>query len=115
MEWRQRDHNKVADHIANLTMEFNRPFSHRNKELIAAIRPGSANVLTFSDGGYRAEDNLASGAWVSYVLGGHCGDESSGVHLLAAEGILIDTPATAFLAELIAAESGLSFLHGLAK
>ena len=48
---------------------------------------------------------------MSYVLGGHWGD--SGVHLLAAEGILIETPANAFLAEIIAAESALSFMHSL--
>ena len=111
IEWRKREHNKIADCIANFTLKSKHSFSHRNEELLAAIRRGNANILTFSDGGYWAEDNLAVGAWVSYVLSGHWGD--SGVHLLAAEGIFIDTPANAFLAEMIAAESALSFMHSL--
>ena len=62
-------------------------------------------------GGYWPEDNQAAAAWASYVPGGHWGD--SGVHLLAAEGILIETPANAFLAEMIVAESALSFMYSL--
>ena len=50
---------------------------------------------------------------MSCVLGGHWGD--SGVHLLATEGFFINTPANAFFAENIAAESALSFLHSLSS
>ena len=73
IEWRKREHNKVADCIANLTLKSKHSFAHRNEELLVAIQPGNANFLTFSDGVYWAEDNLAAGAWVSYVLGGHWG------------------------------------------
>ena len=89
-------------------------FSYRNSELLRAISFGNANILTFSDGGYRPADNLAAGAWVSYVLGGHWGGGETDVHLLAAEGILIEAPATAFLAEVIAAESAMSFIREIA-
>ena len=60
---------------AKASADLKKPFSYRNKELEAATRAGNATILTFSDGGYWAGDNLAAGAWVSYVLGGHWGGQ----------------------------------------
>ena len=47
-------------------------------------------------------------------LWGHWGGGEEDVHLLAAEGILIEAPATAFLVEVIAAESAMSFIREIA-
>ena len=111
VEWRRREHNRVADFAANATMDDGQNFSYRNHELMHAIQAGNANILTFSDGGYRPREKVSAGAWVSYVLGGHWGSESTDVHLLAAEGIVIDNPTSAFFAELVAAGSAFAFLR----
>ena len=87
--------------------------SYRNENLIETIRPGNANILLFSDGGFWEDEGLASAAWVAYVLGGHWGDDDGVVHLLATEGVFIESNATSFLAEMMAAESALSFMHSL--
>ena len=50
---------------------------------------------------------------MAYVLGGHWGEGDQDVHLIATEGIFIDSRATAFFAEMTAAESALSFVHTL--
>ena len=94
-------------------MKHRKSFSYRNDELIAAIKPGNANILLFSDGGSWEDDAIASAAWVAYVLGGHWGEGDSDVHLLATEGIFINIRTTAFVAEMTAAESALSFAHTL--
>ena len=113
MEWRRREFNKVADHVANETIKHRKSFSYCNKDLREAIRPGNANILVFSDGGAWAEARVGASAWVAYVLGGHWGSGDRDVHLLAAEGLYLDFPVTAFHTELIAAESALSFVSKL--
>ena len=98
-----------------MTMKCRKFFSYRNDELIAAIKPGNANILLFSDGGSWEDDAIASAAWVAFVLGGHWGEGNQDVHLLAAEGIFINSSTTAFVAEMTAAESALSFLHEISN
>ena len=78
-----------------------------------AIRPGNGNVLVFSDGGSRPSGSIAAAGWIAYVLGGVWGSEDNSVHLLASEGILIETAVSAFQAELTAAESALNFIRSL--
>ena len=45
IEWRLRKFNKIADHVANLTMDNRKSFSWRNTDLLEAIRPGNCNIL----------------------------------------------------------------------
>ena len=113
IEWRLRKHNKIADHVANLTMDHRKSFSWRNTDLLETIRPGNCNILIFSDGGARHVDSIAPGGWVAYVLGGHWGEENEAVHLLASEGVFINQWVSAFHAELTAAESALNFVRSL--
>ena len=68
-EWRFRHFNKQADHIANMTMKVKKSFSYRDSRLIETIRPGNANILIFSDGGFREHEGIGSAAWIAYVLG----------------------------------------------
>ena len=115
LECRRREHNKIADHIANESMKFRKGFSYRNQELLHAIRPGNANILVFSDGGSWETKAIASAAWVAFVLGGHWDENKNEVHFLAAEGIFINSRISAFQAELTAAESALEFICALSK
>ena len=116
LEWRYREHNKVADWIANQTMKTKKSFSYRNDRLKAAFNGGgNANVLIFSDGGSWLEDSIAASAWVAFILGGPWGDKADDVHLLAAEGKFINARVSAFQAELTAADSALAYLHELSK
>ena len=113
IEWRLRKHNKIADHVANLTMDNRKSFSWRNEILLEAIRPGNCNILIFSDGGTRPADSVASGGWVAFVLGGHWGEGDDAVHLLATGGVFINQRVSAFQAEITAAESALDFVRSL--
>ena len=71
-------------------MKHRKSVSYRNNDHIAAIRPGNANILLFSDGGSWEDVAIASAAWVAYVLGGRWGDKGTDVHLIAAEGLFLD-------------------------
>ena len=115
LEWRRREHNKIADHIANESMKFRKSFSYRNQEFLHAIRLGNANTLVFSDGGSWETEAIASAAWVAFVLGGHWGENKNEAHFLAAEGIFINSRISAFQAELTAAASALEFICALRK
>ena len=113
LEWRPREFNRIADNIANLVMDHKRGFSYRNDRLLEAIRPGNANILVFSDGGSRPNEAVASGGWVAFVLGGHWAEQDDVAHLLATEGIMIETAVSAFQAEITAAASALEFIRSL--
>ena len=113
LEWRYRRFNKQADHIANMTMLNRKSFSYRDTRLIEAIKPGNANILIFSDGGFWEHDGIGSAAWLAYVLGGRWGDQDTDVHLIASEGIFLESNVTSFKAEMIAAESAVIFLNSL--
>ena len=114
IEWRRRCYNKQADHIANMTMLHTKSFSYRDMRIIDAIKPGNANILVFSDGVYCESDGIGSGGCIAYVLGAFWRDQDDDVHLIASEGIFIDSNVTSFKAELIAAERAISFLHSSA-
>ena len=96
-------------------MDHRRGFSYRNDRLLEAIRSGNANVLVFSDGGSRPGHSVASGGWVAFVLGGHWAEQDNSAHLLASEGIMIDSAVSAFQAEIAAAASALDFIRSLSK
>ena len=112
LEWRRRRFTKTADHIAGEAMKHRKSFSHRNQALIDAIKFGNANILMFSDGGACPEREIGAAGWVAHVLVGHCGSDTQDVHLLAAEGIFLNRPTTAFLAEMTAADSAIKFVCG---
>ena len=44
-------------------------YSYRDSRLIEEIAPGNANILVFSDGGFREQDGIGSAGWIAYVLG----------------------------------------------
>ena len=109
LEWRYRRFNKQADHIANMTMKHGKSFTCRDSRLIEAIGPGNANILIFSDGVFWEHEGIRSAAWFAYVLGGHWEDREEDVHLIASEGVFLKKKR--FKAEMIVADSALSFLH----
>ena len=88
-------------------------FSYGDNRIIEAIRLGNANILVFSDGGFWEREGIGSESWIAYALGGLWGDRDDDVHLIASEGIFLDSNVTSFKAEMVAAESAISFLHTL--
>ena len=98
-----------------MTMMGRKSFTYRDTRLIEAIKPGNANILIFSDGGFWEHDGIGSAAWIAYVLGGRWGVQDTDVHLIASEGIFLETNVTSFKAEMIAAESAVAFLKSLTE
>ena len=66
--------NKQADHIANMTILHQKSFSHRDEDLIAAVKSGYGNVVAFSDGGFWDSGGGRAGGWLALALGGMWGE-----------------------------------------
>ena len=49
------------------------------------------------------------------MLGGHWGEQDNVAHLLATEGIMIESAVSAFQAEVTAAASAMEFIRSLSK
>lgn len=76
LEWRYRHHNKQADHIVDQVIIHCKSFSYRDTRPIEAITPGNANILAFSDVGFRGSDGFSSAGWLALVFGGPWGAKS---------------------------------------
>ena len=98
-----------------MTMMGRKSLTYRDTRLIEAIKPCSANILIFSDGGFWEHDGIGSAAWIAYVLGGRWGVQDTDVHRIASECIFLETNVTSFKAEMIAAESAVAFLKSLTE
>ena len=68
-----------------MTMLHRKSFSYRTSDLINATRPGNANVLVFSEGGFWEHEGIGAAAWIAYALGGYWGDRPEDARLIASE------------------------------
>ena len=96
VQWMPREHNKVADGLADLTMDIQKSWARRYR---SSLPPGGANVVVQTDGGLRDGDCAAS-AWIIGLWGIRSGAWT--YEPLVAGGVFLDLPCTVFKAEAIA-------------
>jgi len=85
---------------------------YRNSRLIDVVRHGMSISLSSAK---VASGSVGSGGCLAYALGGAWGDEDDVVHFISSEGIFLTSNASSFKAEMIAAESALTFLQSLTQ
>ena len=102
--WFPRAENKLADRLANYTMDIGRSWK---KDWPIPDGVGH-NLLLQSDGGYRA-NKTAAAAWAIVAIQGNA------VHLVSARGIHLPDTRSAFAAEAIALDDGFEHLCMIAR
>ena len=97
--WRSRQHNRIADHLVNVTMDLKESWEQL---FLPSENVTNHNFVMHCDGGTRA-GKCSAAAW---VLEAQSTTESgTEVLLLARKGIFIADPVSSFTAELLALES----------
>ena len=96
MRWMHREYNKVADGLADLTMDRRSSWS---RQFSSNRLASDLNVIVQTDGGVR-NDDCASAAFII----GLCGHSQEGPFYepILAQGTFIATPCSSFAAEAIA-------------
>ena len=109
VQWWRRSHNKVADGLADLTMDQRRTWT---KRFFTSIHITCANMIIQTDGG-RRDGDCAAAAWTI----GHWGeaDGEPTFEPLVAHGTLLDDTCTVFGAEAIALDEASREVDALLK
>ena len=68
VQWRSRDFNQQADHIANVTLDRQSGQYYCDKKVMREAKEAKANFLIFSDGGYRSSIPCSVGAYIIYAV-----------------------------------------------
>ena len=94
--WEKREHNQIADHLANLTMDTAMTWSEESHEY-----PSHGNLLIHSDGGSR--ERCSAAAWVVE----HCFYAGTGWQrqVLACGGLYLEARVSSFMSECLALEA----------
>ena len=98
VQWWRRSYNKVADGLANITMDTRRTWT---KVYAHTMSIQEANVVIQTDGGLRDGD-CAAAAWIIGLWGKHAGSHRYQYEPIIVHGTFIQLPCTAFGAEAIA-------------
>ena len=109
--WRRREHNKRADHLANVTMDRRKnwtteyPWPYGKRGIV------DCNLVMHSDGGARPD--CAASAWIIEAGLFYCGGWCSKV--LAMGGIFMEPAVSSFTAESIALETALQHVKTIIR
>ena len=96
--WRRREHNRRADHLANVTMDIQQSWTEERPLPFPGHDISKCKLVVHSDGGARA--NCASAAWI--VEAGLLTNGAWDCKVLTMGGIFFDVPVTSFTAETVA-------------
>ena len=110
IQWHRRCWNKIADHLANHTMNAEKSWNQRFEPPGGWLDAKSVNFLIHTDGGTRA-DRCSAAAWHIEIHA--CVNGASVIFPLCMAGRFFTSPISSFTAEAIALEDALNFLHGL--
>ena len=108
--WQKRDYNKVADFLANFTMDTGRSWTKEVEPPVPDFCHTMANFICHSDGGPR-RGRCSAAAWVVEAVifrDGHCL-----TFPVAFRGIYFDSPVSSFTAETVALDDVVSFVSRL--
>ena len=104
VQWRSRDFNQQADHIANVTLDTQSGQYYCDKTVMREAKEAKANFLIFSDGGYRSSIPCSVGAYIIYAV------FDNYTRPVVAQGIILRGYTGSFPAEAVALETAASNL-----
>eukprot|EP00973_Karenia_brevis_P040845 5652064-Karenia_brevis.AAC.1 len=64
VKWRRREYNKEADFLANWAMDNRTDFEYRGRWKMQDIADRNVNLMAWSDGGSREEEDISASAWI---------------------------------------------------
>ena len=108
VKWQRREYNQVADFLVNYTMDCQEDWFEDLRPEGQQINLWSSNFVCHSDGGTR-QGSCSAAAWIveRVVLE----DGRQVVQPFARGGTYLKTPVSSFLAEAVALDEGMSYLH----
>lgn len=109
--WRRRDHNRRADHIANVTMNRAASWIQESPWPFIGKSISDCNLVIHSDGGARSTS--ASAAWI--VEAGIFSGIAYEFKLLAMGGTYIDESTSSFTAECLALDAATTYVNALIR
>ena len=112
VQWRRRCFNRIADHIANYTMDIQRSWCQKFIPPVDNVSVQKANFVIHTDGGTRA-NKCSSSAW--YVEAHVQLPSGTASFPICMAGRFISTPISSFTAEAIALEEAVDLIWELLR
>ena len=107
IEWDPRRYNSLADHAANVALDLQQDWARSDLEAIGNAKRAKYNLRLSVDGAKRGDGSSAGGLAIAAFL------ESGEEILLCRAGCMLGTLQSAFEAELLALEWGMTFFTNL--